>query len=176
MKDVPQIFKKAFQRVIGHEGGFQNDPDDRGNWTTGKIGSGDLKGTKFGISAMAYPNVDIKNLTVEEAETIYYQDYFCKMGGTVAHPSLVYQMFDASVNHGVHRATQFLQRAVGEKDDGVFGDKTEAATKAMDHNDVLLNYLAERLDFMNDIRTWDKYGRGWSQRIAENLRLAARDN
>ena len=45
-------FILSFDRVIGHEGLFQNDRDDRGNWTSGKIGVGELKGTKFGIAAM----------------------------------------------------------------------------------------------------------------------------
>ena len=55
-------FDKAFDRLIGHEGEFTNDPKDRGNWTTGVIGRGQLKGTKFGISAMTYPHLDIINL------------------------------------------------------------------------------------------------------------------
>ena len=36
-------FDKAFERVIGHEGLFQNDTKDRGNWTTGVIGQGSTK-------------------------------------------------------------------------------------------------------------------------------------
>ena len=46
------MFDKVFNRVIGHEGGFQNMHHDRGNWTGGKVGEGELKGTKFGLSAM----------------------------------------------------------------------------------------------------------------------------
>lgn len=40
-------FDKAFEKLIGHEGGYVNHPDDPGG------------GTKYGISKRAYPNVDI---------------------------------------------------------------------------------------------------------------------
>jgi len=41
-------FDLAFDRVIGHEGGYTDDPRDRGNWTGGATGRGELKGTKYG--------------------------------------------------------------------------------------------------------------------------------
>lgn len=63
-------FKKAFELTVGHEGGYGNDKRDRGNWTTGVIGEGELKGTKYGVSAMSYPDYDIENLTLEQAEKI----------------------------------------------------------------------------------------------------------
>ena len=43
-------FDEAFKRLIGHEGRFTNDRNDRGNWTTGIIGKGQLKVTKYGKS------------------------------------------------------------------------------------------------------------------------------
>jgi lysozyme family protein len=42
-------FEQAFDRLIGHEGEFTDDPKDRGNWTTGIIGKGICKGTKLGF-------------------------------------------------------------------------------------------------------------------------------
>ena len=69
------MFNKVFDRVIGHEGGFQADPKDRGNWTSGVVGQGELKGTKFGLAAMTYPHLDIKNLTVDQAKAIYFEDW-----------------------------------------------------------------------------------------------------
>ena len=57
-------FDEAFRRLIGHEGGYSTDRRDPGNWTGGKVGVGVLKGTKYGIAANTYPNLDIKNLVV----------------------------------------------------------------------------------------------------------------
>ena len=58
-------FERAFEKLIDHEKGLSLDPKDRGNWTTGVIGKGELKGTKYGVSAMSYPHLDIRNLTLE---------------------------------------------------------------------------------------------------------------
>ena len=40
-------FDKAFDRLIGHEGGFTNDSRDAGNWTGGKVG-GIVTGKQIG--------------------------------------------------------------------------------------------------------------------------------
>lgn len=170
------MFDKAFDRVIGHEGGFQKDPKDRGNWTSGKIGVGQLKGTKYGLAAMTYPDLDIENLTVEDAKKIYHRDWWVKLGMDKFHPAMSFQMFDAAINHGMHNATKILQRAVGAKDDGSIGPKTIDSVKLVELNDLLMLFLAERLQFMTDIKTFDTYGRGWSRRISNNLKIATKDN
>src|SRR5574337_419321 len=69
-------FDEAFTFLIGDEGNFQDSSNDRGNWTTGIIGQGECKGTKFGISAYAYPLLDIRNLTLDEVKAIYLRDYW----------------------------------------------------------------------------------------------------
>ena len=114
-------FNKAFDRVIGHEGGFQNDPLDRANWTSGVCGVGECKGTKYGLAAMTYPTLDIRNLTLDQAKAIYKRDWWDKLGMDKYPPALAYQMFDASIIHGSGRAIQFVQKAVGTKADGVIG-------------------------------------------------------
>lgn len=169
-------FDIAFERVVGHEGGFQNDPKDRGNWTTGVIGKGVNKGTKYGISAMSYPNEDIKNLTLERAKELYKRDFWDKNNVESFHKSVQFQMFDAAVNHGRGNAARMLQRAIKVADDGIIGNQSLSAYKKMVENDILLRFLAERLEFMTKLSTFATYGRGWSARIAENLRLAAEDN
>lgn len=170
------MFDTSFDRVIGHEGGFQNDAKDRGNWTSGKIGVGYLNGTKFGLSAMTYPTLDIKNLTVEQAKVIYKADWWDKLGMGKFPQAISFQMFDAAINHGMGSATKMLQRAVGVKDDGAIGPQTIAKVSGFDLNDLLMLFLAERLIFMTNITTFDTYGRGWSRRVANNLKLATIDN
>lgn len=170
------MFNKVFDRVIGHEGGFQADPKDRGNWTSGVVGQGELKGTKFGLAAMTYPHLDIKNLTVDQAKAIYFEDWWVALKMDSYPPALAYQMFDAAVNHGSGRAIQFLQRAVGTKDDGILGPKTMKATAAININDVLMLFIAERLQYFTEVKTWDIYGKGWTRRMVQNLRYAAEDS
>lgn len=170
------MFDKAFDRVIGHEGGFQDQPTDRGNWTSGVINKGELKGTKFGISAASYPTLDIKNLTVEQAKAIYKRDFWDKLGMERFNPAMQYQLFDAAINHGWGNTSKILQRAVGVKDDGIIGPATLAKVAAMELNDLLLNFVASRMDFFLAVPTFTTYGRGWMARCATNLRYATQDN
>jgi lysozyme family protein len=167
-------FDKAFSRLVSHEGGFTEDPKDPGNWTGGKVGVGVLKGTKFGIAANTYGHLDIKNLTLEQAKAIYLADFWDILGA--AHPAIKFQLFDAAVNHGQSNAIRILQRAVKVGDDGEWGKVSQAALDAMDYQDVLLRFLAYRLKFWTALQKFDTYGRGWSNRCAENLLLAAEDN
>lgn len=167
-------FDLAFDRLIKHEGGFSDDPRDLGNWTGGAVGVGELKGTKFGIAAHSYPYLDIKNLNLAQAKEIYRRDFWDILGN--AHPAIKFQLFDAAVNHGRGNAIRFLQRAVRVADDGRWGQVSQSALIAMDHNDVLLRFVAYRLKFWAALKTFDTYGRGWTNRGGDNLLFAAEDN
>jgi lysozyme family protein len=74
---------------------FENDPDDPGG------------ATKYGIDQRSHPNVDIKNLTSEEAMDIYWQEWV-KDGCEHLPAPLDWLFFDACVNCGIGRAQQFL--------------------------------------------------------------------
>lgn len=167
-------FDTAFKRLIDHEGGFSDDPKDPGNYTGGKVGVGVLKGTKYGIAANTYGHLDIKGLTLDQAKAIYERDFWNILGE--AHPAIKFQVFDAAVNHGQSNAIRFLQRAVRVADDGAWGRVSQAALEAMDYQDVLLRFVAYRLKFWAALKAFDTYGRGWTNRGAENLLLAAEDN
>jgi lysozyme family protein len=165
-------FLKAFELLIGHEGGYSNNPDDPGNWTGGGRGQGQLKGTKFGISAASYPDLDIVNLTLTQAEDIYERDYWMKARCMDLPPRLAFHVFDAAVNNGVGAAVRWLQGAVGIGQDGVYGPQTQAAVaRALTNDPDDLNIAAEmhaqRLYFMAGLSTWQTFGRGWSRRLAK---------
>lgn len=167
-------FDKAFERLIGNEGKFTNNPDDDGNWTGGRKGAGELKGTFMGIAAASYPALDIKNLSVADVKEIYLRDFWSITGK--AHPSIKFQLFDAAVNHGKGNAIRMLQRAVDVADDGQWGSISQAALDKMEPNDVLLRFIAHRLKFWAKLAKFDEFGRGWTNRGAENLLYAAEDN
>jgi len=164
-------FDQAFELLIGHEGGYSNDPRDPGNWTGGQVNSGICKGTKFGIAANSYPNEDIPNLTLEQAKAIYFRDYWSKAGCPDMPPRLAFQMFDCGVNNGTGRAVRFLQGAVGAGVDGAYGPQTKAALDRKLATDRLGMELAnevhaQRIFFMAKLSTWDTFGLGWSRRLA----------
>ena len=169
-------FDKAFDRLIGHEGGYSTDRKDPGNWTGGKVGLGTLKGTKYGIAANTYPSLDIKNLTLAQAKEIYKKDWWDKLGANGLHSAIVFQLWDFAINAGKKRAIMELQQSVGVTVDGAIGPKTIAAVNAHDLNDVILTLTAERLTFYTSLSTFSTYGKGWVNRVASNLKFAAQDN
>ena len=110
-------FLDAFAKLIGHEGGLSLDPRDRGNWTGGRRDWGELKGTKYGISAHAFPDLDIKSLTLEQARQIYRDKYWSAACCDMLPDPLKFPVFDLAVNSGPGRAARLLQRAVGAEED-----------------------------------------------------------
>ncbi len=169
-------FDEAFKRLIGHEGGYSTDRRDPGNWTGGRVGVGTLKGTKFGLAANTYPNLDIKNLTLAQAKAIYKKDWWDKLGADGMHSAIVFQLWDFAINAGRSRAIKELQQAVGVPADGIIGPQTLAAVNEHDLNDVILSLTAERLKFYTSLSTFKTYGKGWTNRVADNLKYAAQDN
>ena len=147
-------FEQAFSIVIGHEGGYVDDPNDPGGET------------KYGISKRSYPAVDIGALTLEGAQAIYQRDYWDRMECDALDPGLALVAFDSAVNCGVGRATRWLQEAVGAAADGVIGPDTRAKIKVADPHAVLVAIHAMRIDYMANLPTWSRFGRGWSKRLA----------
>ena len=90
--------------------------------------------------------------------------------------AMQYQLFDAAINHGSNNAIKMLQRAIGVKDDGIIGGQTIAAKDEMDINDLLMRFIAQRIRFFVKCKTFDQYGKGWMNRMAGNLEIAAEDN
>lgn len=166
-------FDDAFALLVNHEKGFQNDPRDRGNWTSGVIGLGTLKGTKYGISAMAYPSEDIANLTLERAAFLCKRDYWGPAGCDVVPAGMRFDLLDTAYHSGIAAAVKLLQNACGAVPDGVLGPRTLQALQSMDPERLLARFNGWRLDRLNDNPTlWATYGRGWAQRIADNLKRA----
>lgn len=160
-------FDHAFERLIDHEKGLSLDPKDRGNWTAGVIGKGELKGTKYGISAMSYPHLDIRNLTLDQAKAIYRAEYW---GRADEIPDAVrFDFFDAAVNSGYEQSVKWLQRAAGASPDGKVGPKTLEAARSMDPHRLAKRFNGFRLMAMTDMSGWPSQGKGWARRIAANL-------
>lgn len=161
-------FDEAFERLLGHEGQLSLDEKDPGNFTGGKVGAGELRGTKYGISAAQYPNADIASLTLADAKALYRADYWDRDKLDQLPDLLRFDVFDGLVNSGTV-AIKWLQRALRVNDDGYVGAMTVAAARAQSPYLTLARYNGERLMFMSDCKIWPSQGRGWAKRIARNL-------
>lgn len=150
-------FDQCFERLLGHEGGYVNNPADPGGET------------KFGISRRAYPGEDIKCLTVERAKAIYLRDYWGPAGCDAVPEELRFDLLDLAVNSGPHMAVVLLQRVVGEAQDGILGPRTLRAAQSMPVQRLRARFIGMRLAFMAELPTWSAFGRGWAKRLAANL-------
>ena len=156
------IRDRAIQFVLGWEGGLVNDPADAGGETN------------FGISKQAYPALDIKALTREQAVEIYQRDYWEAVGADQLPENLAFAVFDCAVNQGVGTATRLLQISLDVAVDGQIGPKTiSAAFKAVDGG-VLVFLLERAKRYMQTpgVQTW---GANWGERLVQ-LGKAISDN
>jgi lysozyme family protein len=175
------IFEQAFAIVVGNEEGFTTNSNDPGNWTGGRVGAGLLRGTKFGVSASAYPGLDIASLNLSDARMIYRRDFWDRMVADRLPTRLSVVVFDAAVNCGLSRAAKWLQQAVGTLPDGIIGDATLQAVSVAQARGgepaICAEFDALRLVFMASLPTWRSFGHGWARRICrlpyETLAIAA---
>jgi len=157
-------FDIAFDRLLGHEGRYSNDPNDPGGETN------------WGISKRSYPHIDIKNLTREGAKIIWRRDFWDRLHADKLYDGVVFQLFDFAANSGIETAVRYLQRVVGVADDGNWGPVSQTAADTMTESDMIMRLIGERLDFMTRLKNWPHAGKGWARRIATNLRHGATDS
>jgi lysozyme family protein len=153
-------FDEAFELLIGHEGGYVNNPADPGGET------------RFGVSKRSYPGEDIRNLTLARAKQIYLRDYWGPAGCDGVPAAVRFDLFDMAVNSGVRAAVKCLQGAAGCDQDGILGPKTLQAVGVFDGARLSARFNGARLAFMASLSTWPTFGRGWANRIASNLMKA----
>jgi lysozyme family protein len=151
-------YDTAFERLIGHEGGYVNHPSDPGGET------------RYGISKRSYPTVDIKALTLDGAKAIYKRDFWDKVRGDSLPYPVAFEMFDAAVNHGVKRAVEFAQEALGAHVDGQLGPVTLKAAQTVNPDAFIRRFNGARLEFFTNLPTFSSFGRGWARRVASNLK------
>lgn len=137
--------------------------------------------TKYGISQRAYPNVDIENLTREQAVEILRQDYWLKPGiYRLLDLDLAKALFDFGVHSGQKTAVKALQEAVNElfaeglKVDGILGPITLNAVNRryqnIKHARALRGYLCvlrgkRFIDIVAKDHTQQVSIRGWMARL-----------
>lgn len=101
-----ELFFKALAFVGTVEGGYVNHPLDRGGATNKGITQATYD--KWN-RAHCLAQKDVKYISENEAQLIYYQYYWCEAGCNNYSPKFAVLCFDTAVNHGVGRVKQFLE-------------------------------------------------------------------
>jgi len=159
-------FPACLAITLASEGGFSIEKSDPGNWTGGAVGKGTLKGTKYGISAAAFPNLDIRNLTLDDVGPIYKTKYWDAVGGDHLPAGFDLVTWDYGVNSGPARALRDAQAVTGAPVDGKLGPTTIAKAARAGVKEIQ-GLCRRRLGYMQGLKIWQTYKRGWSARVAK---------
>lgn len=180
----PGVNKMSLQKllndIINKEGGFVDNPNDKGG------------PTKYGITIAALNKYtrghngkqDIQAITREVAKKIYADNYYDKPGIYLLPGAIQPIIFDAAVNHGPQAAIQMLQAQLladgypGGKIDGIIGYMTvRAAEKASSElgktfiNNLVSRRIAKYRKIIEHDPTQAVFEKGWITR-AESFSIA----
>jgi len=152
-------FEKFIQVIFLNEGVLSDNVNDKGGLT------------KYGISQKAYPKLNIRALTKQQAQDIYKRDYYdaCK-AELIKDELLALHVFDMAVNAGVSRAAKLLQEVAGVAQDGIIGNITLNKVNSGKYTD---KYIVARICFYHSIGTGSNAGffKGWINRTIINCKI-----
>lgn len=103
-----ELFNQALHFVLNQEGGFVNDPDDKGGATNKGITQGTYDSYR---KAHKKQLQTVKNIADAEVSDIYYNNYWLKAGCDKMTPIFAVISFDTAVNMGIGRVKEFMKAA-----------------------------------------------------------------
>lgn len=159
---VPQTYDEAMRRVLADEGGYCNDAADPGGPTKYGITIFDVrKYLKPGATA-----ADVKAISVADAMTIYRKHYANPSHYDDLPAGLDYAVLDYGINSGVGRSGKVLRRLVGlPADTSTITDEVLRAVAKRDPKALCDAMWDERLRFLQSLKTWPVFGKGWGRRV-----------
>jgi lysozyme family protein len=158
-------FDHALKALLApdREGGFSNHPADNGGMTN-------LGVTQAVWSAwVGHPasEKEMRALTPAKVAPLYRRKYWDAVAGDLLPTGLDFAVFDFAVNSGAGRAIKMLQMILSVKPDGAIGPKTLAAIASRDSSQLIEDYSASRLRYLQGLDDWSTFGKGWQRRVAE---------
>jgi lysozyme family protein len=157
-------YEAALARLLAHEGGYTNHPDDPGGPTNFGITIADYRRYAKADATAA----DVRAMPVDAAKAIYRRRYWDAQRCDELPAGVDYAVFDYGVNSGIGRSGKVLRRVLRLADDSArVTDDVIAAARAADPGEIVVAICDERLRFLKSLRTWDVFGKGWARRVAE---------
>ena len=159
--------------ILEHEGGYVNNPADKGGATNFGITQETLSEWLKRPAAIR----DVEALTKSEAIRIYTELYLRRPGlERIADPRLRHLVVDSGVQHGQQRVVKWLQALLNVTVDGKLGPKTGAAINGEDPTRLFNRLLARRIRWYGSLisseRSQAVFAHGWMKRVASFLDAA----
>lgn len=158
------LYVALVSKVISSEGGYVNDPDDKGGPTKYGIAWNYNQGAlqKIGITKPE----QMKDLTLDEARQIYYYKYWLAAGcNLIKDKKLAYIHFDMAVNCGVGAAAHVMFKLEPNPKDYEAGGKNKELWVKL-----FQQYANYRRIYYTNCDTYWKYGKGWNNRLNRVIR------
>lgn len=119
-------FYDFFPTLLKEEGGFTNNPDDKGGATN--LGITLYTWEKSGWDKDGDHDIDVddlKSITSQDAAIIYKRLYWDRIqGDNINSQSVATLLFDFAVNSGISKAVKVIQSILSLTPDGILGQKT----------------------------------------------------
>jgi lysozyme family protein len=169
------LYEQAIPAILKWEGGYVNDPSDRGGETYRGISRKNHPRWTGWAIIDTYPeeqkhhNREWPELE-DKVKAFYRAEYWNKiMGGQIKDQKVAGFLLDWFVHSGYH-AIKNLQRIIGQLDDGVMGIKTITAINKYD-GDLFGKLKEARIKFVHNIAktrpSQPKFLKGWLNRIED---------
>lgn len=132
------MFEDALKDVLQNEGGYVNDPDDKGGATNYGI---TIK-TLSDFTGHEVEEKDVRNLTMETVRKIYRANYWDRLKlDQVKSRELAHLLFDQAVNRGTRIVAEQIQKIVGVQQDGIVGNITLRAINERDPKKLIIEFI-----------------------------------
>ena len=159
-------FDEALEHLLKNEGGWVNHPSDPG----GETNMGVTK--QVWEEWLGHPVKTMKTLTPKDVAPLYKRKYWDRIKGNDLPSGVSYCVFDAAVNSGTGRAAKWLQEAVGAVPDGAIGPKTLDMVYEANPADLINRMCDIRQSFLEGLKTFETFGKGWTRRVSEVRKIA----
>ena len=130
------------------EGGWSNHKDDPGGKTM--LGITEARWHEW-QDKMKMKRTAVRNVTKAQALKFYRSEFWDASGASRLVPGVDLAVYDASVNSGISRGRKWLAGAVGSQN----------------HAETVKRICRARLSFMQSLRIWKTFGKGWGRRVAD---------
>lgn len=172
-------FEACMKQILKYEGGYSNHPEDPGGVTLEgviqRVYDAYRKKKLLPPQALV-PEMRGTQAWIAERNEIYRTQYWNTISGDTLPKGVDLVVFDGAVNSGVSQSVKWLQRALGlEAADGQMGDITKAAVVTSgDPKKLVANICSRRLAFLQQLKTWPTFKKGWTARVAnvQNVGMA----